>query len=380
MNRSNFELIKTDGHARLGKISLNHGIVKTPLFMPVGTLGNVKTMLPSELYKLGSEIILGNAFHLWLRPGIEIIRDHGGLHQFISWEKPILTDSGGFQIFSLRGKNCKVSEEGVGLYSILDGKKLFITPEISMRIQYTLNSDIQMAFDECFPYERHDGNAVSKIDCSNSMKRSMRWAYRSRKEFENLGNKNIIFGIIQGGMYEDLRDESLENLIKIGFHGYAIGGLSVGEPKHEMIRILNHITPKLPKNSPRYLMGVGSPEDLVTGVKKGIDMFDCVMPTRNARNGFLFTRRGNIRIRNTCYKNDCKPLDDVCICYTCRNFSRSYLHHLQKSKEIVGARLNTIHNLHFYISLMQEMQDAISKMQFLSWSNKFLYERKLGIV
>ncbi len=380
MNSPKFEVIFSDEKARFGRIYLNHGIIKTPTFMPVGTVGSVKSMFPEELYSIGSEIILGNAFHLWLRPGIRVIQDHGGLHQFMSWKKPILTDSGGFQIFSLRGKtSCRVVEHGVQLPSIIDGSKLFVTPELSMQIQYALNSDITMIFDECIPHIKN-GSVVNEKDCSDSMKRSLRWAYRSREEFDQLGNKNSIFGIVQGGMYETLRDESLENLMEIGFDGYAIGGLSVGEPKEDMIRILNHIAPKLPKQKPRYLMGVGTPEDLVLGVRNGIDMFDCVIPTRNARNGFLFTRYGNLKIRNTRYKADKQPIDLDCKCYTCTKFSRAYLHHLQKTKEIIGARLNTIHNLFFYMNVMHEMQDAICNMQFNNWSKEFLEKRTLGIV
>ena len=348
-----FELLTTDGGARRGRLTLAHGVVETPVFMPVGTYGTVKAMTPRDLDEIGAQICLGNTFHLWLRPGLEVIAAHGGLHRFMGWDKPILTDSGGFQVFSL-GALRKITEEGVKFSSPINGDKLFLTPEESMRIQHTLNSDIVMIFDECTPYP------ASFDEAAKSMRMSLRWAQRSRDEHNRLGNTNALFGIVQGGMYEELRDESLAGLANIDFDGFAIGGLSVGEPKDEMARILAHTAPRLPAHKPRYLMGVGTPEDLVHGVQTGIDMFDCVMPTRNARNGHLFTRYGDIRIKNTQYKNDSRPLDDSCDCYTCRNFSRAYLNHLFRVGEILGAQLNTIHNLHYYQTLMREMRAAIA--------------------
>ena len=303
-------------------------------------------MSPLELNEIGTQILLGNTFHLWLRPGLEVIAEHGGLHGFMGWEKPILTDSGGFQVFSL-GKLRKITEEGVRFASPINGERLFLTPEVSMEIQKVLNSDIAMIFDECTPYEI-DGRPATEKEAADSMRLSLRWARRSRDEFDRLQNPNALFGIVQGGMFEHLRDESLEGLKAIGFDGYAIGGLSVGEPKEEMMKILDHLKTRMPEDKPRYLMGVGTPEDLVEGVKRGIDMFDCVMPTRNARNGWLFTRYGDIKLRNAKHKHDLRPLDESCDCYCCRNFSRAYLHHLQKVNEILGARLNTIHNLHYY--------------------------------
>ncbi|WP_153109321.1 tRNA guanosine(34) transglycosylase Tgt [Propionivibrio limicola] len=347
-----FELLTTDGSARRGRLTLAHGVVETPVFMPVGTYGTVKAMTPRDLNEIGAQICLGNTFHLWLRPGLEVIAAHGGLHRFMGWDKPILTDSGGFQVFSL-GALRKITEEGVKFSSPINGDKLFLTPEESMRIQHTLNSDIVMIFDECTPYP------ASVDEAAKSMRLSLRWAKRSRDEHDKLGNANALFGIVQGGMYEELRDESLAGLNDIGFDGMAIGGLSVGEPKEDMARILAHTAPRLPTHKPRYLMGVGTPEDLVAAVQAGIDMFDCVMPTRNARNGHLFTRYGDIRIKNTQYKNDLRPLDESCDCYTCRNFTRAYLHHLFRVGEILGAQLNTIHNLHYYQTLMRELRAAI---------------------
>jgi len=323
-----FELLNTDGNARRGRLKLTHGTIETPIFMPVGTYGSVKAMSPADLNDIDARIILGNTFHLWLRPGLDTIRQFGGLHQFIGWNRPILTDSGGFQVFSL-GAMRKISEEGVRFASPIDGSKLFLSPEISMQIQHVLNSDIVMQFDECTPYLINDRPAT-RDEAAQSMRLSLRWAQRSKNEFESHGNPNALFGIVQGGMYTDLRDESLAGLTDIGFHGIAIGGLSVGEPKEEMFRILKHIGNRLPADLPHYLMGVGTPEDLVAGVGNGIDMFDCVMPTRNARNGWLFTRFGDIRIRNARYKNDRQPLDETCQCYTCRHFSRAYLHHLNR--------------------------------------------------
>lgn len=301
-----FKLHKTEGFARRAEIHLNHGVVQTPVFMPVGTYGTVKAMSPLELNEIGTQILLGNTFHLWLRPGLEVIAEHGGLHGFMGWEKPILTDSGGFQVFSL-GKLRKITEEGVRFASPINGERLFLTPEVSMEIQKVLNSDIAMIFDECTPYEI-DGRPATEKEAADSMRLSLRWARRSRDEFDRLQNPNALFGIVQGGMFEHLRDESLEGLKAIGFDGYAIGGLSVGEPKEEMMKILDHLKTRMPEDKPRYLMGVGTPEDLVEGVKRGIDMFDCVMPTRNARNGWLFTRYGDIKLRNAKHKHDLRPL------------------------------------------------------------------------
>ncbi|MDM8217363.1 tRNA guanosine(34) transglycosylase Tgt [Parasutterella secunda] len=372
-----FTLKKTSGKARRGEMKLNHGVVQTPIFMPVGTYGTVKAMAPNELEEIGSQIILGNTFHLWLRPGLDVIEKHGGLHQFMGWDKPILTDSGGFQVFSLKGLR-KITEEGVKFASPINGDKLFLTPEVSMQIQRVLNSDIVMVFDECTPYKINDRPATEE-EAAKSMRMSLRWARRSKDEFVRLGNPNALFGIVQGGMYEHLREESLEGLKEIGFHGYAVGGLSVGEPKEEMHRIMEKIVWQLPEDKPRYLMGVGTPEDLVEGVSQGIDMFDCVMPTRNARNGWLFTRYGDIKIRNSKYKDDLRPLDPTCDCYACKHFSRAYLHHLQKVNEILGARLNTIHNLHYYLHLMQEIRDALDADRFEEWKAEF-YENRARAV
>ena len=371
-----FKLHKTEGFARRAEIHLNHGVVQTPVFMPVGTYGTVKAMSPLELNEIGTQILLGNTFHLWLRPGLEVIAEHGGLHGFMGWEKPILTDSGGFQVFSL-GKLRKITEEGVRFASPINGERLFLTPEVSMEIQKVLNSDIAMIFDECTPYEI-DGRPATEKEAADSMRLSLRWARRSRDEFDRLQNPNALFGIVQGGMFEHLRDESLEGLKAIGFDGYAIGGLSVGEPKEEMMKILDHLKTRMPEDKPRYLMGVGTPEDLVEGVKRGIDMFDCVMPTRNARNGWLFTRYGDIKLRNAQHKHDLRPLDESCDCYCCRNFSRAYLHHLQKVNEILGARLNTIHNLHYYLNLMKEIREALDQGNFEVWCKKFAEDRARG--
>ncbi len=374
-----YELIKTDGNARRGRLTLNHGVVETPIFMPVGTYGSVKAMSPLELNEIGAQIILGNTFHLWLRPGLEVVATHEGLHGFIGWDKPILTDSGGFQVFSL-GDLRKITEDGVTFASPVNGDKLFLSPEISMQIQRTLNSDIVMQFDECTPYEI-EGRAATHEEAAKSMRMSLRWGKRSRDEFDRGENPNALFGIVQGGMFEDLREESLAGLQATGdggFHGYAIGGLSVGEPKEDMMRVLQHIGPKLPADKPHYLMGVGTPEDLVAGVASGVDMFDCVMPTRNARNGWLFTRYGDIKIKNAAHKNDRRPLDESCGCYACRNFSRAYLHHLHRIGEILGARLNTIHNLYYYLELMREMRDAIEAGQFSAFVTKFHADRARG--
>ncbi|WP_263771085.1 tRNA guanosine(34) transglycosylase Tgt [Propionivibrio soli] len=363
-----FELLATTGSARRGRLTLAHGIVETPVFMPVGTYGTVKAMTPRDLVEIGAQICLGNTFHLWLRPGLEVVRAHGGLHKMMGWERPILTDSGGFQVFSL-GALRKITEEGVKFSSPINGDKLFLTPEESMRIQHALNSDIVMIFDECTPYP------ATRDEAAHSMRLSLRWAQRSRAEHGRLCNTNALFGIVQGGMFEDLRDESLAELTSLDFDGYAIGGLSVGEPKEEMARILAHTTPQLPTNKPRYLMGVGTPEDLVAGVLAGIDMFDCVMPTRNARNGHLFTRYGDIKIKNAQYKNDTRPLDESCDCYTCTHFSRAYLHHLHRVGEILGAQLNTIHNLRFYQTLMRELRGSIEAGHLEEYAARFLAGR-----
>jgi queuine tRNA-ribosyltransferase len=348
-----FSVLATAGHARRGRLELVHGVVETPVFMPVGTYGTVKAMAPDELVEIGAQIVLGNTFHLWLRPGLDVIAAHAGLHRFMGWDRPILTDSGGFQVWSL-GPLRRVQEEGVAFASPVNGDKLFLTPELSMQIQRTLDSDIVMVFDECTPYP------AAHEDAGESMELSLRWARRSREEFDRIRNVNALFGIVQGGMYEDLRDASLAGLVEIGFDGYAIGGLSVGEPKEEMLRVLAHTGPRLPAASPRYLMGVGTPEDLVAGVCAGVDMFDCVMPTRNARNGWLFTRFGDVKIRNARHKADTGPVDPTCGCYACRHFSRGYLHHLNRTNEILGARLATIHNLYYYQQLMAGLRDAIA--------------------
>jgi queuine tRNA-ribosyltransferase len=371
-----YTLLKTDGHARRGRLELNHGTIETPIFMPVGTYGSVKAMSPLELEKIGAQIILGNTFHLWLRPGLETIREFGGLHQFIGWNKPLLTDSGGFQVFSL-GEMRKISEEGVKFSSPINGDRLFLSPEISMQIQRVLNSDVVMQFDECTPYEI-EGRPATREEAGQSMRMSLRWAKRSLDEFNREENPNALFGIVQGGMFEELRDESLAGLNELDFHGLAIGGLSVGEPKEDMQRILAHTGPRLPTDKPRYLMGVGTPEDLVDGVAHGIDMFDCVMPTRNARNGWLFTRFGDIKIKNARHKNEQIPLDETCSCYTCQNFSRAYLHHLHRCGEILGAQLNTIHNLHFYLQLMDDMRSAIETGGFSAFRQRFADERARG--
>ncbi len=346
-----FELLKTDGAARRGTLTFNRGTVQTPAFMPVGTYGTVKAMTPEELRGTGAEIILGNTFHLMLRPGTEVIQLHGDLHDFMHWEGPILTDSGGFQVFSL-GEMRKITEEGVTFRSPVNGDKVFLDPERSMQVQRELGADIVMVFDECTPYP------ASEAQASSSMQLSLRWAKRSRAAHE--GNDSALFGIVQGGMYPALRTVSLNGLAEIGFDGYAIGGLSVGETEEERIMILDHLQPQMPTDKPRYLMGVGRPEDIVEAVRRGIDMFDCVMPTRNARNGHLFTHFGDIRIRNAKHERDTRPLDESCGCYTCRNYSRAYLKHLDKCQEILGARLNTIHNLYYYQELMQGLRAAIA--------------------
>ncbi|MGF7191140.1 queuine tRNA-ribosyltransferase [Robbsia andropogonis] len=343
----------------------------------MGTYGTVKAMTPRDLHEINAQIVLGNTFHLWLRPGLDTIAQHGGLHGFMGWNKPILTDSGGFQVFSL-GDLRKISEDGVRFASPINGDKLFLSPEISMQIQRVLNSDIVMQFDECTPYQVN-GVPTSQELAAESMRMSARWARRSRDEFDREGNPNALFGIVQGGMFEDLRDESLERLRDIPFDGLAIGGLSVGEPKADMMRILAYTGPKLPADKPHYLMGVGTPEDLVNGVANGIDMFDCVMPTRNARNGWLFTRFGDLKIKNASFKNDLRPLDETCGCYACKNSTRGYLHHLHRTGEILGAQLNTIHNLHYYLALMQEIRDAIDARQFDAFVKRFQTDRARGV-
>jgi queuine tRNA-ribosyltransferase len=346
-----FTVHATDGAARRGLLSLAHGEVETPVFMPVGTYGAVKAVSPAELGADGTRIVLGNTFHLWLRPGLEVIAAHGGLHKFMGWSGPILTDSGGYQVFSL-GSLRKIGEEGVRFASPVNGDRLLLTPEESVRIQRVLGADIVMVFDECTPYPS------TEQETSDSMRLSLRWAERSKSAHES--NANALFGIVQGGMFERLRDESLAGLTAIGFDGYAIGGLSVGEPKRDRRRVMRHTAEALPADKPRYLMGVGTPEDIAEAVAAGIDMFDCVLPTRNARNGWLFTRSGDVKIRNARYRDDTRPLDETCACYTCAHFSRGYLHHLQKVNEILGARLNTLHNLHYYQTLMRELREAIA--------------------
>jgi queuine tRNA-ribosyltransferase len=363
-----FDVLATSGQARCGRLELAHGSVDTPVFMPVGTYGTVKAMAPNELEEIGARIVLGNTFHLWLRPGMEVVAAHGGLHRFMGWQRPILTDSGGFQVFSL-GALRKVGEEGVTFASPVNGDRMLLTPEISMRIQRTLDADVVMVFDECTPHP------ATRDEAARSMALSLRWARRSRAEFDAGGNANALFGIVQGGMHTDLRDDSLGGLVDIGFDGYAIGGLSVGEPKAEMLRLLAHVAPRLPAHRPRYLMGVGTPEDIVAGVTAGIDMFDCVLPTRNARNGWLFTRHGDVKIRNARYRTDTGALDPTCGCYTCRNFTRAYLHHLQRVNEILGARLNTVHNLHYYLTLAAELRGAIAAGRLPAWTAQFEADR-----
>ena len=345
-------------------LELAHGRVDTPAFMPVGTYGTVKAMSPEELRALGAQIVLGNTFHLWLRPGLEVIAKHGGLHRFMGWHAPILTDSGGFQVFSL-GALRKISEEGVHFASPINGDRLFLTPEESMRIQQVLDSDIAMVFDECTPYP------ATEAEAAQSMRLSMRWAARCKSAFQST---NALFGIVQGGVYPRLREESMQRLTAIGFDGYAIGGLAVGEPKEDRQRIL--ASTRLPEDRPRYLMGMGTPEDLIEAVAAGIDLFDCVLPTRNARNGWLFTRYGDLKIRNARHRDDTGPLDERCACATCRNFTRAYLHHLQKANEILGARLNTLHNLHYYQELMQTLRAAIEAGTLGATAERLRAERR----
>ena len=361
-----FSLQKTDGKARRGQMTFERGTIQTPAFMPVGTYGTVKSMTPEEVEASGAEILLGNTFHLMLRPGTEIINLHGDLHDFMHWQKPILTDSGGFQVFSL-GKMRKITEQGVHFRSPINGSKVFLGPEESMHVQRALGSDIVMIFDECTPYP------ATEKEARVSMELSLRWAERSKDAHGD--NPNALFGIVQGGMYTELREESLDGLKNIGFDGYALGGLSVGEGKDEMQHILDNVTPLLPDNKPRYVMGVGTPEDLVEAVRRGVDMFDCVMPTRNARNGFLFTSTGIVKIRNQKHERDTSPLDENCTCYTCQNYSRSYLRYLDKAGEILGVRLNTIHNLYYYQTLMREMREAIENQSFDDYAKEFYLKR-----
>ncbi len=396
-----FETLKTDpasgaylgSFARRGRLTLNHGVVETPIFMPVGTYGTVKGVMPSSLHDMNAQIILGNTFHLWLRPGMDVITQFGGLHAFETWEKPILTDSGGFQVWSL-GDMRKISEEGVRFASPVNGDRLFLTPEISMQIQTVLNSDIVMQFDECTPYlsveKKTKGQITTEREARDSMALSLRWAQRCQTEFANLENPNALFGIVQGGMFESLRDESLAGLEDLNFPGIAVGGLSVGEPKEDMLRVLQHIGPKLPANKPHYLMGVGTPEDLIAGVQNGIDMFDCVMPTRNARNGHLFTRFGDVKVRNARHKNDPGPIDATCTCYTCQGqthangsvsggFSRAYMHHLDRCNEMLGPMLASIHNLHYFLNLMQEVRVALENGRFGDYVTQFHTDRARGV-
>jgi len=392
-----FELLKTDpaSHARRGRLRLNHGLVETPIFMPVGTYGTVKGVTPTSLEAMGAQIILGNTFHLWMRPGLDVMAAFGGLHQFEKWNKPILTDSGGFQVWSL-GEMRKISEEGVKFSSPVNGDKLFLTPEISMQIQTVLNSDIVMQFDECTPYisvePKTKGQLTTELEARSSMELSLRWAKRCQAEFVRLQNPNALFGIVQGGMFEHLREQSLSELVEMNFPGYAIGGVSVGEPKDEMLRIMAHTPHRLPAHKPRYLMGVGTPEDLVEGVAQGVDMFDCVMPTRNARNGTLFTRYGDLKIRNARHKTDPQPLDETCTCYACagtsglayadggrEGFSRAYLHHLDRCAEMLGPMLASIHNLHYYLNLMSEVRAALDAGSFSAFVTQFKADRQRGV-
>ena len=396
-----FETLHTDpaqgaylgSFARRGRLTLNHGVVETPIFMPVGTYGTVKGVMPASLHDMGAQIILGNTFHLWLRPGMDVIKQFGGLHGFETWDKPILTDSGGFQVWSL-GDMRKISEEGVQFASPVNGDRLFLTPEISMEIQTALNSDIVMQFDECTPYlsveKKTKGQITTEREARASMELSMRWAKRCQTAFADLENPNALFGIVQGGMFESLRDESLAGLEALNFPGLAVGGLSVGEPKEDMLRILQHIGPKLPANKPHYLMGVGTPEDLIAGVQNGIDMFDCVMPTRNARNGHLFTRFGDVKLRNARHKTDSGPIDETCTCYTCKvvthangsvsgGFSRAYMHHLDRCNEMLGPMLASIHNLHYFLNLMQEVRSALEAGRFGAYVSKFHADRARGV-
>ena len=384
-----FELLYTEGQARRGRLTLNHGVVETPVFMPVGTYGTVKGVLPRSLEEMGAQIILGNTFHLWLRPGLDVLRQFGGLHRFEGWSRPMLTDSGGFQVWSLGGsdgKGRKITEEGVKFASPVNGDKLLLTPEISMQIQTVLASDIAMQFDECTPHQTQ-GRTTTEDEARKSMELSLRWARRSRDEMARLENPNALFGIVQGGMFEHLRQESLEALAELDLPGYAVGGVSVGEPKEDMLRIMAHTPHRLPAHKPRYLMGVGTPEDLVEGVGAGVDMFDCVMPTRNARNGHLFTRYGDLKIRNARHRQDERPIDETCACHACAGsgasagagFSRAYLHHLDRCGEMLGPMLASIHNLHYYVNLMREVRQALELGRFEAWRAQFRADRARGV-
>ncbi len=383
-----FEVLKTEGLARRARLTLNHGVVQTPVFMPVGTYGTVKGVMPRDLETMGAEIILGNTFHLWMRPGLDVVKGFGGLHAFEQWPRPMLTDSGGFQVWSL-GEMRKISEEGVRFASPVNGDKLFLTPEVSVQIQTTLNADIVMQFDECTPYETK-GRITTEDEARASMELSLRWAARSKAEFERLANPNALFGIVQGGMFESLREASLAALVDLDLPGYAVGGVSVGEPKDEMLHILAHTPHRLPAHKPRYLMGVGTPEDLVMGVACGVDMFDCVMPTRNARNGHLFTRFGDVKIRNAKHRDDHRPIDETCSCYACcgvtahdgsvsGGFSRAYMHHLDRCGEMLGPMLASIHNLHYYVNLMREVRTALDEGRFAAWRAQFVLARARGV-
>ncbi len=372
-----FDISKTQGHARRGRLTLNHGVVETPVFMPVGTYGTVKGVMPTSLEAMGAEIILGNTFHLWLRPGLEVLKQFGGLHRFEGWNRPMLTDSGGFQVWSL-GEMRKISEEGVKFASPVNGDKLFLTPEVSMQIQRVLNSDIVMQFDECTPYESK-GHLTTEREARVSMELSLRWAQRCLDEHARLENPNALFGIVQGGMFESLREASIDALVALDLPGYAIGGVSVGEPKEAMQRIVAHTPHRLPANKPRYLMGVGTPEDLIGGVAAGVDMFDCVMPTRNARNGHLFTRFGDLKIRNARHKTDESPIDMTCTCHACAGFSRAYLHHLDRCGEMLGPMLASIHNLHYYVNLMREVREALDAGTFEVFTKRFREDRARGV-
>jgi len=375
-----FEVRALDGAARSGVLQLAHGAVQTPAFMPVGTYGAVKSLSPRDLLEVGAQIVLGNTYHLWLRPGLQVIQAHQGLHRFMGWNGPILTDSGGFQVFSL-GDLRHVGEDGVRFRSPINGDAMLLTPEESIRIQHALDPDIAMIFDECTPYWVHDAGQArpaTEREAADSMQLSLRWARRCRDEFDRLQSPGALFGIVQGGMFEALRDQSAAGLREIGFDGYAIGGLSVGEPKPQMLSIMRHAGARLPPAAPRYLMGVGTPEDLLAAIGAGIDLFDCVLPTRNARNGWLFTRFGDVKIRNARYRDEDAPLDPDCGCDTCRHFSRAYLHHLQRINEMLGARLNTIHNLHYYLDLMRRARAAIGQGSFEAFARSELAGRAAG--
>jgi queuine tRNA-ribosyltransferase len=361
-----FKITQIDGMARRGHLTLTQGLVQTPAFMPVGTYGTVKAMKPEEVRATGAEIILANTFHLMLRPGIDIIQAHGGLHRFMQWSGPLLTDSGGFQVFSL-GELRKLTEEGVWFRSPVNGDKVFLSPERSIQVQHALGSDIVMVFDECTPYPATEQQAA------DSMALSLRWAERSK--IAHADNSAALFGIVQGGVYPSLRGQSLEGLVRTGFDGYAIGGLSVGEPKHEMLHVLDQLVPHMPADKPRYLMGVGTPQDLVEAVQRGVDMFDCVLPTRNARNGYLFTTQGAVRIRNSRYRADTNPLDAACACYACQHYTRAYLHHLDRCGEILGAQLNSLHNLYYYQQLLLGLRTAIEQGKLPAYVTEF-YQRQ----